>query len=380
MILVAPDGPHPLAERAASENRLAVASYMVAQALEGMMPWDACWRALDDRALLWRSEEVVKLQHIIDAAHNPIRTQRALFSYIKYLSRSEGLTRCALYFAEITRTLAGDAPSVDLLVELATLYRQETRFIEAGDVWAELELRGQDDGNDWLVLRSKLGTGMIARHLGNLGKAERIFLTVSAEARDYLDLRAMARNNLGTVYDHMHPPRYTEAAREYWSAYALHPEESDRLQSLMNVGTAAVGCQNYTLADFCFRIVSRTSECWQDITNCLIERLDVCSALRAWDEVAELKKALRFRLDRLTPDMMIDYRYRLGLAELRRGGNPALHWEEARQMAREHQLWEWDAKLAVVLTKNPDPPEPVESPQLERAYLDCMLYCMTGGY
>jgi hypothetical protein len=332
---------NPMHARFRRDGWRANASAMAAKALNEGWGWEIVLSATYDISGI-DDAEARKLRRLCHAALNcPGDMQPALLDYVRYLHTGLGLPECAVIFGEGARVLAGDKVSGDLLAELGTLYRKMCRWKEADTAWTQLENLGSEE---WR-LRAQLGKGMIARHRGNLRRAEELFLTVAAGSHHLPAVRAMGLNNLGTVYDHMHPPRYEDAALAYWDAHYLHPDPVLRSSSLMNVGTAARGCRHWKLADLCFRLVIHANRCWEDVTNCYIERLDVLSALHDLAGVRDVRNMLRFRVEQLTPDFRIDYHYRLGLIELRTGKNPAPEWQQAYWLATQHRLGEWVVRL-----------------------------------
>jgi hypothetical protein len=374
--------PHPLTMRKGNDTNRATASLAVSQALEGTTSWEAAHKAVSAIVPINSAESDLLLQ-IIYAANNPQWLQRALLEYIRHLTYAEGLTACALYYAELAHVLTKE-PTGDLLIELATLYRKQCRFVEAKDIWGDVERMGRQQENRWLVVRSHIGMGMATAKLGNLSGARQWFESALADAYTFPDLRAMALNNLGDVLAHLHPPEWIDAAMRFRDAAALYTDLTLKHSALLNLAVCAVGCRYYKLADVTLRRVIGTpsapgSPCWADVTNAMIERLDVCSALQDWEGVTFIRTSLRWRLDRLTPDMKCDYHYRLGLIELRRGGNPSPDWNQAHWIASQHNLGEWMIRLEKLLETRPDPVEPVEELRLYEVWMDMDLQASLAG-
>jgi hypothetical protein len=377
-----PDGHEidPLTARVDRDGMKAVVSWMVAEGLEGKRAWGPISRAANDLPLT--DPEAILLQKIV-YTHDSAHVVPALIEYVRYLQGSEGLAGCALLFAELARSLSPN-PAPELLIELGALYRMQCRFVEAGDVWHELARMGIERNNLWLQVRAQIGLGRMHRHLGNLPKARELFTRAEADAYTFPDLRAMAFNNLGDVLAHQQPPDWIEAALKFYGAAYLYTDVTLKNSALVNLAICAVGCHYYKLADVTLRRVigapgAPGSPCWADVTNAMIERLDVCSALGDWEGVKHVRTLLRWRLERFTPDMKCDYHYRLGLIELRRGKNPTNEWNQAHWFASQHKLGEWMIRLEKLLETKPEPVEPVEVPQLFEVWEDLEKQATTAG-
>jgi hypothetical protein len=378
---------HPLLVRVANDERVSVASVTIAQALLGTTPWGAAWQAVG-ACLPINSLEVECFHRIIDSVNSPTRLAGALLAYIRHLATVEHETACALYFAELARSFT-EEPSPDLLIELATLYRKQARFIESQDVWYEVERFGRQTETPWLVVRAHIGLGMVTSKLGNLSKARTYFESAAADSYHLSELRAMALNNLGDVLSHMHPPLWVDAALKFYDAAHLHTDKTLQWDCFANLAICAVGCQHYKLADAALRLVigsplSPGSECWATVTNALIERLDTCSALQDWAQVEYIKDTLQWRLNRFDVDMQCDYHYRLGLVELRRGENPASEWRQALDIAYDPgpgkgMLGEWVMRMEKLLAVHPSLPEPREEPRLEKVWVDLDIRAIQAG-
>lgn len=371
----------PLATRVDRDGFKAVASWMVGKGLTGEREWGPVARAIHDLPLT--DPEALHLQQIAYYASLPALQLDAIVQYIRFLQAAEGLTHCALWFAEIARDRLG--VSGELLMELGGLYRKLCQWDEAEQAWSQLE----GLGNEAWQVRAWIGRGMIARHRGNLSGvrgAEEWFTLAAAGAMNLpntaerIHLRAMAVNNLGVTYSHMQPPQWEDAALKFYEASHLHQDEMLRWGSVANLAICAAGCHHYKLADLVLQFVIADSPCWADQTNALIERLDVCSALGDWDGVTFVRTQLRWRLDNLTPDMRVDHHYRLGLLELRRGASPATEWGHALYLANQHHLGEWIIRLETLLETPTCLQGPVEVARLEEVLVDYEVQAIQRGF
>jgi hypothetical protein len=380
MIALVPDGTEvdPLLARAHHDGRKAEVSIEVAKALRGERSWPPTAQSVRD--LVW-DDEVCELLRICWAGeHYPKSLGPALLTYVRYL-KSSGHPECAIAFGEIAYDLAGDFVDPEILMELAMLYARQDRFAAARGMWKQVQLMGIRERREEWRLQALNGLGRVEHRQGNYGIAREAFESVAADSRIFPEIRAMALNNLGDTLTHVTPPLLEDAAVAFYEALYLHTDPTLRYSTLGNLGIVAKDLHYYAFADVCLRLVVSQSRCWDDVTNALIERLDLASLMEQPEEVVYIRTMLRFRIDKMSAAMQIDYRFRLGLMELRDGRSPAPDWNQGMSIAQREGLHGWAFKMENALNSPPahQRPEPVEYPRLISAYLDINQQCAMVG-
>jgi tetratricopeptide (TPR) repeat protein len=238
-------------------------------------------------------------------------------------------------------TPAGDFAAYALFA--GRLNRMLARWDPAIACYGAAEDAAARAGDPNSVLRGRLGKGAVHRGQGNLPAAREIAESVVREATELQlpDAQVIAYGDLGSVYS-LQGLRL-EALEAQYQAFRLSREMPQQMRALgdLAIGLAKIGA--FEAARLGFKIVADSKASVEVRANALFELMDLESSAGNRVAFERYRGAAEEYGKRMSPRMLVDYQYKLGVGLARFGqtGRARTLLTAALELAERHKLNAW---------------------------------------
>jgi tetratricopeptide (TPR) repeat protein len=201
------------------------------------------------------------------------------------------------------------------------------------------------------MLRGRLGRGAVHRGQGNLPAAREIAESVVREATELqlADAQVIAYGDLGSVYS-LQGLRL-EALEAQYQAFRLSREMPQQMRALgdLAIGLSEIGA--FEAAHLAFQIVADSNASVEVRANALLELMDLESSAGNRVAFERYRGAAEAYGKRMSPRMLVDYQYKLGVGLARFGqtGRARALLTGALELAELHKLNAWYFKVEQAL-------------------------------
>lgn len=231
------------------------------------------------------------------------------------------------------------------------LNRLLARWDAANTCYTAAEEAALAVGNQVSALRGRLGRGAVHRGRGNFPVARATAEGVAREAAalNFPEVEALAYADLGTVLGLQ--GLQLEALEANYQAFLLTPNPMQRMRTLGDLGLGLLEIGAYDVARLAFEIVVESPTKLLVRTNALLELMDLESAVGNRLAFQRRRSAAGEASDRMTPSMLVDFRFKEGVGLARFG--QLLRARQSLQrglgLAETHRLNSWYFRIERVL-------------------------------
>lgn len=354
-----------------ASSRVALGAYLVARLMNRWLTladtsqeYEAFeWQRSSTRRYLWELDqdraETRFLRGVLEALDGDSNTRvaacrMALTAYAYFLEH-EGRLAEALQIVTLAAQSYGDSiPAPDftsLALFMGRLNRLQARWETANNAYAAAEESARTFGDRVSALRSQLGRANVLRGQGNLPRARAVVEGVIAGAtgEECAEVRSGAYADLAFVLD-LQGDRH-EALRANYEAVRLSRDPMNRLRLLGDLGIKLAALGYYSEARVAFEVVAHSEASFLVRTNAMLELMQIESVARNRVAFERHRQGLRDQVSRMTPSMLVDYHYKVGLGLTRFGVSERARqaWIQGRALAEQHRLNEWYFRLERLL-------------------------------
>jgi tetratricopeptide (TPR) repeat protein len=309
------------------------------------------------REQLGPGTETTHLHGIIESvgdahrARNPALLAPAMLAYAYHLEEERALNAEALdVLTTLDRVAAGRlAPSDAIATALRTarVNRRLARFDAAMTAYELAAARADAVHDHHSVLLSRLGRANVFWLRGNLAEAERWNREVLQEATAVSDRDATARAHHGLGVVLTHEGQVQESVPHYWHAFEAYDDESLRLMALHDLGIALVKLGMVRSAERALRRVVEKSANQSGVQNAMVELMHCASYRRDHVGFKRWQSRCESEIDRMAPDIFVDYALKLGIGMARFGqfARAATQFDIALRAAQKHGIHEFEFRI-----------------------------------
>jgi tetratricopeptide (TPR) repeat protein len=350
--------------------RLALGAYVVARLVDKLLLVENDGEPLE--GFLWQREavrrhveelppeapETAHLAGVISAVpgsgHATSSLWMSLTAYAYFLEHEgrleealESLTLAAR--SQGSRTTPADFAAYALFA--GRLNRQLARWDAASACYRAAEEAGQHVGDSLAMLRGRLGQGAVHRGQGNYPAARATAESVVREAGDLhlIDAQALAYADLGVVYT-LQGLRL-EGLKAHYEAFRLTPDPVQRMRTLgdLALGLLEIGACN--AARIAFQIVAESNTSLLVRLNAHLELMEIESSVGNRMAFERCRSAAEEHQQRMSPSMLVDYEYKLGVGLARFGQmvRARAAFTRAMELSEAHRLNAWYFKVEQAL-------------------------------
>jgi hypothetical protein len=363
-------GHEPFLERARLQReqehdgsaRLALGAYVVARLVDRLLALDTEPSAM--QGFQWQLEavrrhvtelpsdspETAHLVGVVEAISTQGQTTptlwKSLTAYAYFLEHEGRLEESLEMLILAARAQGSQTPASDFTAYAlfaARLNRQLARWDAATQCYGAAEECAARLGESMPMLRGRLGRGAVLRGQGNYPAARSIAEDVLREATalGVPDAQALANADLGAVYALM--GLKVEALEAHYQAFRLTADPVERMRTL---GDLAIGLREIGAAQaarLAFQIVAESNARVLVRANALLELMDLESSVRNRVAFERYRAAAEGCCSCMSPTMLVDYNYKLGVGFARFGQNKRAQASltEAMELAEQHRLNAW---------------------------------------
>ncbi len=274
----------------------------------------------------------------------------AMLAYAAYLEEAARYEE-ALDVVQTLERAAGSRVPVDQAVavalQLGRLNRKIARFDDADAAYDRAAALAAVAGDRRAELLSRLGRANVCWGRGNLAAAERWNREVlkDAHAAGERDAEARAEHGLGTVLGARGQP--LDALPHLWHAFELYQDQSLSLLALHDLGFDLARLGAIEDAERALRHVAQATHDQSAKQNAMIELLHCSSYRRDRVGFTRWRTLCETELPRMAPNILTDYRLKLGigLARFGRFERAAAEMVQALETARAHGLHEFEFRI-----------------------------------
>jgi len=371
-------GHEPFLERARLQReqehdgsaRLALGAYVVARLVDRLLTLDPEASAM--QGFQWQLEavrrhvtelpsdspETAHLGGVVEAISTDGRTTptlwKSLTAYAYFLEHEGRLEESLEMLTLAARAQGSPTPASDFTgyaLFAARLNRQLARWDAATQCYGAAEECAARLGESMPMLRGRLGRGAVLRGQGNYPAARAIAEEVLREATTLgvSDAQALANADLGAVYALM--GLKVEALEAHYQAFRL---TADTVEQMRTLGDLAIGLREIGAADaarLAFQIVAESNARVLVRANAVLELMDLESSVRNRVAFERYRGAAEGYRSCMSPTMLVDYSYKLGVGFARFGQNKRAQASltEAMVLAEQHRLNAWYFKAEQAL-------------------------------
>jgi len=287
---------------------------------------------------------------------------KSLTAYAYFLEHEGRLEESLELLTLAARSQGPMTPPVDFAAYAlfaGRLNRLLARWEAASTCYSAAEEAASGVGDPVSVLRGRLGVGAVHRGRGNYPAARAAAESVVREATELqlTDAQALAYADLGVVYDLQ--GLKLEALEAHYQAFRLH---SDTLQQMRTLGDLALGLFRigaYDAARLAFQIVVNSNAKLLVRMNALLELMDLESSVGNRVAFERCRGASEEHQSRMSPSMLVDYYYKLGvgLGRFEQSARARDAFAAGLALAETHRLNAWYFKIEQALgdlTKRPE--------------------------
>ena len=359
--------------------RLALGGYLVARLIDKLQLLDNEAEAIE--AFRWQLRAVRR--HISDLPGDSAETAhlagivaavpeqapptsslwKSLTAYAYFLEHEARLEEALEMVMLAARSQGQEAPVSDFAAYAllaGRLNRLLARWDSATACYLAAEEAGEKMGDAVARLRGRLGQGAVDRGRGNLPMARTTAESIVREASDLglVDVQAMAYSDLGAVYGLQGLP--LEALDAQYQAFRFNRDPQHRMQALGDLayGLREIGARE--ASRIAFTIVAHSGASVRVRVNAQIELMDLESTFGNRIAFEKCRSAAEDYRGRMSPSMVVDYYFRLGIG-LSRFGQDARGQEALRVAlgeAETHRLNAWYFRVEQALEELEKRPEP----------------------
>jgi tetratricopeptide (TPR) repeat protein len=352
-------------ERDASA-RLALGAYVVARLVDNLLRLGTDEELLEgfrwQREAVRRHVEALPLDapetsHLagVVAAVPPVKQPSSslwmsLTAYAYFLEH-EGRLEEALEIVILAARAQGDETPLKDFAAYALfagrLNRQLARWDAATRFYCAAEEVGFRIGDPLSGLRGRLGQGAVHRGQGNYPAARTAAESVLREATalGLEDAQALAYADLGVVYNLQ--GLTLEALEAHYQAFRRSTDTLKRMRTLgdLALGLAQIGA--YDGARLAFQIVANSEAKLLVRVNAFLELMDIESTAGNRVAFERCRASAEEHRDRMSPSMLCDYHYKLGIGLSRFGKSTRARdiLSTGMDLAEKHRLNAWYFKL-----------------------------------
>jgi tetratricopeptide (TPR) repeat protein len=264
-----------------------------------------------------------------------------------YFLEHEGRLEEALELVVLAARAQGTAtPSKDFATYAlfaGRLNRLLARWEAASACYSAAEEAAAQSGDSVALLRGRLGRGAVHRGQGNYPAARAAAEEVvrQAAALRLQDAQALAYADLGTICTFQGLP--LEALEAHYQAFRLSCDPVQRMRTLSDLAIDLTEIGAYDAARLAFEIVIASNTSYLVRLNALLELMDIESSVGNRVSFERCRDAIEQERSRMSPNMTVDYHYKVGIGLARFGqtarGRDALAL--ALEVAEAHRLNAW---------------------------------------
>ena len=197
------------------------------------------------------------------------------------------------------------------------------------------------------ALRARLGLAHVLRGRGNIPQARAEIAEVISRAATagLSDVQAEGQQDLGVIL--MLQGLRSESLEATYKAFTLAEDPVGRMRMLVDLGSGLSESGHYEAARLALEIVVASNASHLVKLNSLLELIQLESAAGNRVAFERRRHEAKELVDRMTPSMAVDYRYKTGIGLARFGQvERARHWlAEALGIAEKHRFNEWYFRL-----------------------------------
>lgn len=280
---------------------------------------------------------------------------KALTAYAYYLEHEGQLEEGLEILNLAVRAQGLDTPAQDFAVYAlfaARLNRQLARWDSATTCYAAGEEAARACGDEVSALRGRLGQGAVQRGRGNLPLAREIAEVVvrDSAALCLQDVQALAYADLGVVLGLQ--GHRLEALQAHYEAFRLTNDPQQRVRTLGDLALGLHEIGAYDAARIAFQIVADSSVSLLVRANARLELMDLESSSGNRIAFEHCRGSVEAYYSRMSPSMLVDYHYKLGLGLARFGqtGRASDSLQAGLLLAEKHHLNAWYFKIEEALS------------------------------
>jgi tetratricopeptide (TPR) repeat protein len=278
----------------------------------------------------------------------------SLTAYAYFLEHEGRLAESLEMLTLAARSQGPDTPAGDFAAYAlfaGRLNRMLARWDPAIACYSAAEDAAGRAGDSNSMLRGRLGRGAVHRGQGNLPAAREIAESVVREATELqlADAQVIAYGDLGSVYS-LQGLRL-EALEAQYQAFRLSREMPQQMRALgdLAIGLSEIGA--FEAAHLAFQIVADSNASVEVRANALLELMDLESSAGNRVAFERYRGAAEAYGKRMSPRMLVDYQYKLGVGLARFGqtGRARALLTGALELAELHKLNAWYFKVEQAL-------------------------------
>ncbi len=197
------------------------------------------------------------------------------------------------------------------------------------------------------ALRARLGQAHVLRGRGNLPQSRLEITEVisRAAAAGLSDVQAEGQQDLGVIL--MAQGLRSESLEATYKAFTLAEDPVGRMRMLVDLGSGLSESGHYEAARLALEIVVASNASQLVKLNSLLELMQLESAAGNRVAFERRRNEAKELVDRMTPSMAVDYRYKtaIGLARFGQVERASQWLTEALGIAEKHRFNEWYFRL-----------------------------------
>ncbi|HEU4589228.1 MAG TPA: hypothetical protein VFS11_11290 [Gemmatimonadales bacterium] len=352
-------------------SRVALGGYLVARLINRWLTladtpreYEAFeWQRSSTRRYVWELDqdraETRLLRSVLDAldgdSNSRVAACRMALTAYAYFLEHEGRLAEALQIVTLAAQTYGDAiPAPDftsLALFMGRLNRLQAQWETANNAYAAAEESARALGDRVSAFRSQLGRANVLRGQGNLPRARELVEQVIANAsgEDCAEVRSGAYADLAAIFERQQLPE--DALRANYEAVRLSRDPLNQMRLLGDLGVKLSTLGYLNEARTAFEVVVASDASFLVRANAVLELMQVESIVGNRVAFERHRQAVSADVSRMSPSMVVDYRYKVGLGFARFGitRRAREEWQQALALAERHRLNDWYFRIESAL-------------------------------
>lgn len=250
----------------------------------------------------------------------------------------------------------GAPHAIAAALQTGRVERKLARFDAADAAYARASALAIAAGDAVSTVLSGLGRANVLWGRGNLVEAERGYWQALHDARAVGERRVEARAEHGLGVALGARGQVPEAIPHLWQAFDLYDNEAESLIALSDLAFALSRLGAAASAERALQIVVQRSQQRNLVQNAKIELLHCASFRRDRVTFERRRVECDTEVGQMTPNILADYRLKLGIGYARFGriDRATSEMERAHEIARSHRLHEFEFRIERILSGLPD--------------------------
>jgi len=299
----------------------------------------------------------------------------SLFAYALYLEQESRLEEAedALHtLIDVGGDRLATSDNISAWMRLGRVRRLQADFDGAEAAYAQAGRIAAREGDQELVLSSRIGQCNVLHFRGNLAEAERGWQAVLADATSMGFRRGMAEaeHGLGNALERR--GQTADGAPHLWRAYELYEDTLLQLRTLKDLGSLLLRLGHVDAAENALAEVVRHAVDGENLTNAMIDLMHCASTRNDRVGFERWRERCLEHIGQSAPNLRTDFALKAGIGYARFGNyrRARTSLREALEIASAHGLHEFVFRIERMLAGVNDcgAPDRVESAALEGPY------------